>query len=61
MSSVLPAVGGEGTVLARLHGEFLPSQGLVETGRHHEIYLGDPRKTPPERLKTLLRQPVRRI
>lgn len=27
---------------------------------HHEIYLSDPRKTPPERLKTILRIPVRR-
>jgi hypothetical protein len=50
----------EGPVLARLHGEYLPQNGLVETGHHHEIYVGDPRKTPPERLKTILRQPVRR-
>lgn len=48
----------EGPVLKRLHEEFLPAQGLVEAGLHHEIYLGDPRKTPPERLKTILRQPV---
>ncbi|MFA9380743.1 MAG: GyrI-like domain-containing protein [Acetanaerobacterium sp.] len=27
--------------------------------RHHEIYLGDPRKTSPERLKTVLRSPVK--
>ena len=27
-------------------------------GRHHEIYLSDPRRVPPERLKTILRQPV---
>lgn len=50
----------EGPVLAKLHGEFLPANGLVETGHHHEIYIGDPRKTAPERLKTVLRQPVRR-
>ncbi|MFY8143841.1 MAG: GyrI-like domain-containing protein [Caulobacter sp.] len=48
----------EGPVLARLHHEVLPALGLVPTGRHHEIYLGDPRKVPAERLKTLLRQPV---
>jgi len=27
-------------------------------GRHHEIYLSDPRRVPPPRLKTILRQPV---
>ena len=48
----------EGPVLAKLHDEYLPQNGLKETGRHHEIYLGDPRKTPPEKLKTILRQPV---
>ncbi len=48
----------EGPVLKRLHEEFLPSNGLAERGRHHEIYLGDPRKTAPEKLKTVLRQPV---
>ena len=50
----------EGPVLARLHGEFLPQNGLVETGRHHEIYIGDPRRTAPEKLRPVLRQPVRR-
>ena len=32
--------------------------GLVPVGPHHEIYLGDPRRAAPERLKTVLRQPV---
>ena len=50
----------EGPTLAALHREFLPANGLVETGRHHEIYLGDPRRTAPARLKTVLRQPVRK-
>ena len=49
----------EGPILQRLHEEFIPANGLVEAGLHHEIYLGDPRKTPAEKLKTLLRQPVR--
>ncbi len=48
----------EGPILARLHDEFLPGQGLVPVGRHHEIYLGDPRKTAPAKLRTILRQPV---
>lgn len=29
--------------------------------RHHEIYLGDPRRTAPERLKTVIRHPIRKI
>lgn len=48
----------EGPVLVRMHDEFLPGQGLRMTGRHHEVYLGDPRRTAPERLRTVLRQPV---
>jgi hypothetical protein len=27
-------------------------------GKHHEIYMGDPRRTAPEKLKTVVRQPV---
>ncbi|HEX8936830.1 MAG TPA: GyrI-like domain-containing protein [Sphingomicrobium sp.] len=48
----------EGPLLRRLHEEFLPENGLRPVGKHHEIYLGDPRKTAPEKLKTVLRQPV---
>ncbi len=50
----------EGPVLARLHDELLPAQGLRPTGLHHEIYLGDPRRVAPEKLRTVLRQPVAR-
>jgi hypothetical protein len=49
----------EGPTLLELHAEYLPQNGLVENGKHHEIYLGDPRKVAPEKLKTILRQPVR--
>ncbi|WP_297103848.1 GyrI-like domain-containing protein [Tessaracoccus sp.] len=48
----------EGPVLARMHDEFIPANGLHMTGRHHEIYLSDPRRTAPEKLRTILRQPV---
>ena len=48
----------EAPALARLHGEVLPRAGLRERGRHHEVYLGDPRRTAPEKLKTVVRQPV---
>jgi hypothetical protein len=51
----------EAPTIARLHDEFLPENGLVEAGKHHEIYLSDPRRTAPEKLKTVLRQPVKRI
>ncbi len=50
----------EGPALDRMHHEFIPQNGYVEAGKHHEIYLGDPRKTAPEKLKTVLRQPVAR-
>jgi hypothetical protein len=48
----------EGPTIARMHSEFIPQNGYQEAGKHHEIYLSDPRKTPPEKLKTVLRQPV---
>lgn len=51
----------EGPLLAALHSEIMPSGGYDFSGRHHEVYLSDPRKTAPEKLKTLLRQPVRSI
>jgi hypothetical protein len=41
----------------RLH-EFIVVSGLRPVGRHHEIYLGDPRRAAPEKLRTILRQPV---
>jgi hypothetical protein len=48
----------EGPVPLRLHGEFLPANGLAPMGRHHEIYLSDARTTEPAKLRTILRQPV---
>ncbi|WP_412543580.1 GyrI-like domain-containing protein [Longispora sp. K20-0274] len=48
----------EPETLARM-GEFMAEHGLAYTGRHHEIYLSDPRRTAPEALRTILRQPVR--
>lgn len=51
----------EAPTIARLHRDFLPDNGLVENGHHHEIYISDPRRTSPEKLRTVLRQPVRSI
>lgn len=48
----------EGPVLAELHDVVVPGRGLRLRGRHHEVYLGDPRRSAPERLRTILRQPV---
>lgn len=50
----------EAPVLAHLHDEVMPARGLTFNGPHHEIYLSDPRRTEPARLRTVLRQPVRR-
>ena len=44
--------------IQRLHA-FILEGGHVLRGKHHEIYLGDPRRTKPEKLKTVLRQPMR--
>jgi len=38
----------------------MDDKGYTFGGKHHEIYLSDPRRTKPERLKTVVRQPVRR-
>jgi hypothetical protein len=47
----------EGPTIARLH-VFIEDQGLAKSGKHHEIYLSDLRRTAPEKLKTVIRQPV---
>ena len=47
----------EGPTIERLH-EFIREQGMTLRGRHHEIYLGDPRRASSERLRTIVRQPV---
>jgi len=39
--------------------EQIEGQGYEPNGKHHEIYLGDPRRTAPERLKTVIRQPIK--
>ncbi|MDM8520896.1 GyrI-like domain-containing protein [Anaerolineales bacterium HSG6] len=49
----------EAPTLAKLHNEFMPENNYAESGKHHEIYLSDPRRVKPEKLKTILRQPVK--
>lgn len=49
----------EPTVI-KLH-QFMFENNLTDNGRHHEIYLGDPRRCAPAKLRTILRQPVKKI
>ncbi|RPJ78536.1 MAG: hypothetical protein EHM20_03670 [Alphaproteobacteria bacterium] len=54
----------EGPTVEKLHN-FIKEKGYeftgsISDGRHHEIYLSDVRKTKPEKLKTVIRQPMRR-
>lgn len=48
----------EGPMLNRMHNEFMPANSLTFNGKHHEIYMSDPRKVAPEKLRTVVRQPV---
>ena len=56
----LGAYADEGPTIARMH-EFIRENGYGFNGKHHEIYLGDPRRTAPEKLKTVIRQPVKQL
>lgn len=47
----------EMATIARMDA-YAEANGYQMDGRHHEIYLGDPRRTAPEKLKTVLRHPV---
>ena len=49
----------EGPTLLRLHQSWIPDNGYIENGKHHEIYLSDPRRTASDKLKTVLRQPIK--
>ncbi|HJM85384.1 MAG TPA: GyrI-like domain-containing protein, partial [Candidatus Marinimicrobia bacterium] len=47
----------EGPTIAQMH-KFIDKNGYQLHMKHHEIYLSDPRRSKPEKLKTVLRQPV---
>ncbi|MBL1242495.1 MAG: GyrI-like domain-containing protein [OCS116 cluster bacterium] len=57
----------EAPVLQYMHKQYIPEQGYkmpdltAKVNKHHEIYLSDPRRVAPEKLKTILRQPVELI
>lgn len=48
----------EASTLLKLHSKFIPQNGYKMTKKHHEIYLSDFRKVAPEKLRTILRQPI---
>jgi len=48
----------EGPTITRLH-QFIAQSGHKLRGKHHEIYLSHPRRTAPEKMRTILRQGVR--
>jgi hypothetical protein len=48
----------EADTLAKMHHEFIPANHLKMVKKHHEIYFSDFRKVAPNKLRTLLRQPV---
>jgi hypothetical protein len=48
----------EGPTITKIHAH-IQSSGHTLSGKHHEIYLNNPAKTAPEKLKTVLRQPMK--
>jgi hypothetical protein len=48
----------EAPTIQRLHA-FIADHGCELAGKHHEIYLNDPTRTSPDKLRTIIRQPVR--
>lgn len=50
----------EDKTIALVH-EYMHAHGLTHNGWHHELYITDMRKTPQEKARTILRQPVRKL
>ena len=48
----------EGATIAKIHA-YIQNSGHTLSGKHHEIYLNNPATTAPEKLKTILRQPMK--
>jgi hypothetical protein len=53
------AYADERPTIVRMH-EFIRDNGYAPNGKHHEIYIGDPRRNAPEKLKTVIRQPIKK-
>jgi hypothetical protein len=54
------AYDDEAPVIAEMH-TFIKGNGYQPSGKHHEIYLSDLRRTTTEKLQTILRQPIRQV
>jgi hypothetical protein len=50
----------EPATLARMQA-FAEQNNYIIRGKHHEIYLGDPRRADPSKLKTVLRHPIQKV
>lgn len=48
----------EGPTIEKLHN-FIKENGCELRGKHHEVYLSDPRRAKPEKMKTVIRQPIK--
>ncbi|MCK4498793.1 GyrI-like domain-containing protein, partial [Candidatus Bathyarchaeota archaeon] len=48
----------ENPTIEKIHST-IREKGYATHGKHHEIYLSDPRRCAPEKLKTVIRQPVK--
>jgi hypothetical protein len=59
MLHIGPFAAEPGT-LDQMHA-YMSQHGLAHNGKHHEVYLTDPRRTPPEKTRAILRQPVKRV
>jgi len=53
------AYADEGPAIMKIH-EFINKNKGALIGKHHEIYLSDPRRAAPEKLKTIIRQPMKK-
>jgi len=49
----------EGPNILKLHS-YIKEHGWQLTGKHHEIYMSDPRRVAPEKMKTVIRQPYKK-
>ena len=47
----------EGPTIEKVHN-FIKEKGYSLAGKHHEIYFGNPERTAPDKLKTMIRQPA---
>ncbi len=48
----------EAPTIRKLH-DFIKETGHELRGKNHEVYLSDPRRSAPEKIKTVIRQPMR--